>query len=299
MHSEQGVSLPANSSGGAEFYQPVDIHRALNDIRQMPEFQTGKPNWLEEFWKRPEIHKFTHQVGDLLYQALKFMLGWLAHVQPPGLSHLPENIRWIFSVFVAFVLVLCALFGLYLFLGWLLKRQNRLSIPANASAQKSEQIHPLNSRHHSREAKRAADEARYELALQHLYMASLCLLDEHKIAPYEANRTNMEYLALLERSRPTSTSMSLALSNPSTLYTTQNEIPPTLTLPHQGGGDFESSKTENQFEASIQTCFRMISNQFEAVRYGLRPLQADQYARSFSSYEALQSALEQSGVSHA
>jgi glycosyltransferase involved in cell wall biosynthesis len=29
------------------------------------------------------------------------------------------------------------------------------------------------------------------------------------------------------------------------------EHPPTLALPRQGGGDFESSKTENQFEASI------------------------------------------------
>ena len=265
MHSESGANLPTNSSVGAEFYQPVDIHRALNDIRQMPEFQTSKPSWLEEFWKRPEIHKFTHQIGDLLHQALKSMLGWLAHVQPPGLSHLPENIRWIFSVFVAFVLVLCALFGLYLFLGWLLKHRDRLSIHANASLQKSEQIQPLNSRHHTREAKQAADEARYELALQHLYMASLCLLDEHKIAPFEANRTNLEYLALLEKSRLSSTGVSSALAE-------QSQLP---------------------------TCFRMISNQFEAVRYGLRPLQVGQYAQSLSSYEALQSALQQSGVSHA
>jgi hypothetical protein len=264
MHSESGAGLSANSPGGAEFYQPVDIHRALNDIRQMPEFQTGKPNWLEEFWKRPEIHKFTHQMGDLLHQTLKALLGWLAHVQPPGLSHLPENIRWIFSVFVAFVLVLCALFGLYLFLGWLLKRRDKLSIPANANPQLSEQVQPLNSRHHTREAKRAADEARYELALQHLYMASLCLLDEHKIAPFEANRTNLEYLALLEKSKLTSTGVSSALAE----------------------------------QPKLPACFRMISNQFEAVRYGLQPLHAGQYAQSFSSYQALQSALEQPGVSN-
>ena len=53
------------------------------------------------------------------------------------------------------------------------------------------------------------------------------------------------------------------------VYTAQNKIPPTLThtkgepypyssflangsgFPRQGGGNFESSKTENQFEASI------------------------------------------------
>jgi ABC-2 type transport system ATP-binding protein len=32
-----------------------------------------------------------------------------------------------------------------------------------------------------------------------------------------------------------------------------NEIPPTLTLPRKGGGDFESLKTKNQFEASTAT----------------------------------------------
>lgn len=163
----------------------------------MPEFQPPKPNWLEEFWKQPMVKKLSHQLGEMFHEAFNSLRQLFSHVSPPGIDHLPDSIRQIFSGFVGFLLVLLGLFALYFFLGWLLRLRERSIEEAPPPARVLDQVVLVNSVHHYRQAQSLADKQDYAEALRHLYMAMLCLLDERKLAPYEATRTNLEYLSLL------------------------------------------------------------------------------------------------------
>ena len=246
--SVHGSGLPTAPAGGEAFYQPVDIHRALEQVRQMPEFEPPKPNWLDELWKRPEIRKLSHQVGDAIHQVLKSLFGWLEKMKPPGLSHLPDNIRDIFSGFVGFLLILAGLFALYVLLGWLLRLRERNEPILPPEARLLEQVLLVSAEHHYQQALAAAEGEDYEAALKQLYMATLCFLDERKIAPYEATRTNWEYLTLLERSRQPS----------------------------------------NPGDADLKACFERMARQFEAVRYGMQPMSQGQFEKSRSDYQSMQ-----------
>jgi len=236
--------------GSAGFYQPVDIHRALDEVRRMPEFEPVKPSWLDEVWKQPWLKKLSQQVGDALHHVLKAIWDVLSHVKPPGMSHLPENIRSIFSGFTGFLLVLAGLFVLYILLGWLMRWRERQLPVSQPQPRMLEEVVLVNSEHHYQQARQEAEKGDYESALKHLYMAMLCLLDERKLAPYEATRTNLEYLALLEQAK------ALRTAGP-------------------------------QSGASLKACFTSLARQFEAARYGLQPVTPGQFEHSRGDYEAM------------
>jgi hypothetical protein len=239
-------------AAGSAFYQPVDIHRALEEVRQMPEFQPPKPGWLEELGKQPWIKKLGHRVGDALQHIFKAVADAFSHVKPPGLSHLPENIRDIFSGVIGFVLVLMGLFALYVFLGWLLRLKEKKALPPPPQARLLEQVVLVSSAHHYRQAQLESGKGDFEAALRHLYMAALCLLDEQKVAPYEATRTNLEYETLLAK------------------------------VADVAGG------VQDNDERSLKDCFARLARQFEAVRYGMLPVSQQQLVHSQSDYENLQ-----------
>lgn len=252
VESMTHAGLSVDHAGSSAIYPPIDVHRALQNVRQMPEFQPPQPNWLEELWKQPMVRKLSHEIGHLFQQALKQLLAAMSKLKPTGLSHLPENIRDIFSGFVGFVLVLAGLFVLYLFLGWLLRLKEKSASQPPSEARMLENVVLVNSVHHYQQAQAAAEIGDYEVALKQLYMATLCLLDERKVAPYEATRTNLEYLALLENAH----------------------------------------KTGFQARDDMKVSFQRMARQFESVRYGLRPMSAGQFEQSRSDYQAIQGLAE-------
>jgi hypothetical protein len=246
------TGLSAANAGMDSLYQPVDVHYALNAVRQMPEFQPHQPNWLEELWKQPLIKKLSHEIGHLFQQSLQRLMAWMSKLTPTGLAHLPENIRDIFSGFVGFILVLVGLFVLYLVLGWLLQLKEKSSHKHSSEVRLLEHMVLVNSVHHYQQAQIAAEIEDYEMALRQLYMATLCLLDERKVAPYEATRTNLEYLALLEQGQD-------AVANA---------------------------------QGAMKGSFERMARQFESVRYGLRPISLGQFEQSRSDYQAMQAMAE-------
>jgi hypothetical protein len=244
--------LPISHQGVATFYQPVDMHRALNDVQQMPEFQPAKPSWLDELWKQPLIKKFGHQIGQVIHQALRQVMLWLSKLKPTGLSHLPENIRDIFSGFVGFILVLVGLFALYVLLGWLLRLKEKAFAQTTAPTRLLENVLLVSSTHHYGQAQAAAEASDYETALKQLYMATLCMLDERKVAPYEATRTNLEYSALLG----------------------------------QGQGASELG------DITLKQSFERMARRFESVCFGLRHISPGQFEQSRSEYQRMQTLAE-------
>lgn len=251
-----GSGLSSSGGHGGEFYQPVDIHRAMEEVRRMPEFQPPQPNWLDELWKQPWIKQISQTLGKAFHQLGHWLHGLFSHFKAVNLSHLPEGIRDIFSGFVGFLLVLACLFALYTVLGWLVRlKEKKLSAPQSEPRLLDREL-LVNSDHHYRQALLSAEQKAYDAGLQQLYMATLCLLDERKIAPFEVTRSNAEYAALLEQSRA-------------------GVVP--------GNG-------------ALKRYFINMARQFEAMRYGLRPISLGQFETSCTDYQALRSLV--SGLGH-
>lgn len=244
-----GSALAPSVTPGGEVYQPVDIHQALADVRRMPEFQPPQPSWLDELWKQPWVKQVSQTLGEVFHQISHMLKGLFSHFKAVNLSHLPDSIRDIFSGFVGFLLVLACLFALYTVLGWLVRlKEKRLRI-AQPSPRLLERELLVSAEHHYGQARLHADRQEYDAGLQQLYMATLCLLDERKIALFEATRSNAEYATLLGQAQPT-----VGLDN-----------------------------------ETLKRYFVRMARQFEAMRYGLRPTSPGQFETSCTDYQELQS----------
>jgi hypothetical protein len=173
--------------------EPVDIHSALEEVKRLPEFQPPQVSpfdeWLQKLWSE----KLFKEMGQALEKILKSLDDVFSQIRPEGMPHLPENIQNIFSGFIGFLLILAGLYALYLlltvFLRWK-KTENRNS-PGNSRF--FEQTPLINAAYHYQQAHQAADMGNYREGIRALYMATLCLLDENRIMPYEPTRTNLEY----------------------------------------------------------------------------------------------------------
>jgi len=245
-----GSGLASTAAPGGELYQPVDIHQALEEVRRMPEFQPPQPSWLDELWKQPWVKQIGQTLEKVFQQFSQVLKGLFSHFNAFNFSHLPDSIRDIFSGFVGFLLVLACLFALYTVLGWLVRLKEKKTNDAQAPPRLLERELLINSEHHYRQARLHAEKQEYDAGLQQLYMATLCLLDERKIAPFEATRTNAEYAALLGK---------------------------TQLLLNESGNE------------ALKRYFIRMARQFESMRYGLRSTSPGQFETSCTDYQELQS----------
>lgn len=194
------TGLPLSTANMPPYMAPVDLHRSLEEVRRMPEFQPPRPSLLDELFKQPWLKKLSQQLDHQLEGLIKQLAQFLSHLKPPGAAHLPENIRDVFSLFVGFLLVMASLYAFYIFLGWLLRiRESRQPKPP-PETRLFEQAQLVDSNFHYQQARQAAQSNQYEEAIRQLYMATLCLLDEKAVVPYEAARSNLEYIASLAQS---------------------------------------------------------------------------------------------------
>lgn len=181
----------------------LDIHPALEEVRRLPEFQPPPPSPLDELLKQPWVKKLYDSAERILEELLKSIGGFLANAQPNWMPDLPQNIRDLFSVFISFILILAGLYGVYLLLTLLIRwRENRQVNKEPAAVRYFEESLLINSAHHYQKAFQAAQKGAYQDGIRELYIASLCLLDERAIVPYESARTNLEYQhQLVEQAR--------------------------------------------------------------------------------------------------
>ncbi len=172
----------------------LDIHPALEEIRRLPEFQPPPPSPLDALLKQPWLKKLYDTAGQVLEDVLKGIGNFLGKAQPHWMPDLPQNIRDLFSIFISFILILAGLYGVYLLLTLVIRWQEGKQISnQNAAARFFEESQLITSEHHHQNACQAARNGDYQYAIRELYMASLCLLDEKAIIPYESARTNLEY----------------------------------------------------------------------------------------------------------
>lgn len=184
--------LPSRLQGVGQHH--IDIHPALKEIRQLPEFQPPTPSPLDALWKHPWIKKWVNLAGQWLDGVLKSLKKLLDQTTPSLMPDLPQNIRDLFSVFITFVLILAGLYGIYLILTLLLRWQEQKRQKNSPQAPRFfEESLLINSGHHAENAAMAAQAGDYTRGVRELYMASLCLLDESGLIPYEAARSNLEY----------------------------------------------------------------------------------------------------------
>lgn len=186
-------------AGNTPLNSPVDLHPALDQVRRMREFDPPQPGLLDEWLKQPWVQDLTHKLSHQLNEALRHLAQMLAKLKTPGMAHLPENIRDIFSGAVSFIIVMVSLFTFYLLLGWLLKRRQPKMPKPSPEARLFEQSPLFNSEHHYGQAQQAAQTHQYPEAVRQLYMATLCLLDEQGVVPYQSARTNLEYMDSLRQ----------------------------------------------------------------------------------------------------
>lgn len=172
----------------------LDIRPALEEIRRLPEFQPPPPSPLDELLKQPWIKKLYDAAGQVLEDFLKAIGKFLGKAQPHWMPDLPQNIRDLFSIFISFMLILAGLYGVYLLLTLLIRwREGRQVNNDPAVARFFEESLLITSEHHYQKACQAAQKGDYQEGIRELHMASLCLLDEKAIIPYESARTNLEY----------------------------------------------------------------------------------------------------------
>lgn len=190
--SSQTVTASSSLKGFAA--TPPDMHPALEEVRRLKEFQPPTPSPLEEWLKQnPWIKQLTKTFGDTFEQLINSLKKLLGSLHPEGIPSLPQNIRDIFSGLSGFLIALVGLYAFYLLLTFLLhfqeKKKNALPLPIRVF----EETLLVNSDHHFRQSMEAAQENLYDRGIRELYLATLCLLDESRLVPYTAARTNQEY----------------------------------------------------------------------------------------------------------
>jgi hypothetical protein len=172
----------------------------------------------------------------------------LSQIHPSGLNHLPENIREVFSGFIAFLIVLLSLYAFYIILGWLLQFKERLAPKLAPEARQFEETLLINSAYHYQQAQAAAHSQHFQEALRQLYMATLCLLDEQAVVPYSVTRSNLEYLHSLE----------------------------------------QVTEAQSKSPTELKAAFSALARRFEAARYGNQPVDIGQFEASQANYTIIQ-----------
>ncbi len=230
---------------------PIDLHPALEAVRQMKEFQPPRPGLLDELLKHPLLKQLSAQAEALMNQLTKALQRLFGQVHLPGVANLPDNMRDIFSGFIAFILVLMGLYAFYILLGWLLKIKTRKAKAVPDVLPGAGQALLVSAEHHYAQALKASRKNRYPDAVRQLYLATLCLLDEQSVVPFETARSNLEYIRALAQQSPV------------------------------------DLKQANLKQSDLKAAFIRVAHQFEAARYGNQPVQNEQWQQCEQDYRQL------------
>jgi hypothetical protein len=182
-------------------FQPVNLHPALEDIRHMREFLPEQPSQLEKWLEQPAFKEFGQQLNKLLNHFSEELARALSGLKVPGSAKIPDFAQDLLSGFIGFIIVLSALFALYVLLGLFLKWTERAEKAPQAISSQLDELPLKSAAFHKQEAQKAAERGDYSTGIRHWYMALLCLLDETQFIPFSKTRSNLEYGVLLKARR--------------------------------------------------------------------------------------------------
>lgn len=176
---------------------PVDIHPALEAVRRMPEYQPPKPGWMEEAMKDPAIRHAVEAAQNAINDFFEHLRRAIQSAVPHGAGDLSGSVLNIISYVLVMILMVLLMFGLYLLLSSLRRLMDRDRGDAAGEAPAPGPAVLVNSEFHKQEAERLAQRGDYEGAVRQMYLATLCLLEENKLVPFDATRTDGEYAEAL------------------------------------------------------------------------------------------------------
>jgi len=197
------ASTPGVADGLFPVNGPVDVHPALEEVLRMKEFQPPEPGLWDKLWaelmKVPVIRELNASLETLFNAFTHGLQNLLNSLRLPDMSRIPENIAEIFTILLGLLLSLLALYVLYIVSGWLLQLRREKSAPAGTMAAIVEETLLVSADYHYGEAASFAHSGNETAAVRQLYLAILCLLNDSGAAPFEAARTNREYLNQLRQ----------------------------------------------------------------------------------------------------
>lgn len=246
--------------------QPTDIHAALRDIQKLPEFQPPTENWLDTLAKQPFFQTMRDAFDRLFERFLESLRQIFSHFHLPAIRQQPGTVETVFHGFVGFIMLLLALYTLYWVLSWFLQRQGA-KLPLAAPPERLfEETRLVHSKHHAAQAQEAAAQGQYQEGIRQIYFATLCLLDETTIVPFEKTCSNGEYVAHLSRMPMTGSQASHAQSI--------EPRSPGLSVPGV------SAST-----SSLSPLFATLATSFEGSHYGKRVVGAVAFQQCEATYQ--------------
>src|SRR5262249_42705951 len=116
---------------------------------------------------------------------------------PHGMGDFSIPVLNLISYILIVILIVLAMVGLYFLLSAIKRLLERdRGMPAeDAPAPVISAL--VNSQFHQKEAERLAQTGDYPGAVRQMYLATLCLLEENKLLPFDATRTDGEYAEAL------------------------------------------------------------------------------------------------------
>ena len=172
----------------------VDIHPALEQVRQMPEFQPKEPGLLEKLMENPRIRDAVEAIKTAIDDFFKRLRDAIEGAMPAGASDMSDVVINVLGYALTALLVFLLIVAVYFLLTYIRRHLDK----DNQSQSPVEFDHPspllINADWHQREARRLADENNYRDAVRQMFLATLCMLEEKRLVAFDATRTDMEYL---------------------------------------------------------------------------------------------------------
>ncbi len=224
---------------------PIDIHDSMEKVRQMGELQPEKGSPLLEGLP-PEMRQFIQNMLERINGMMDTISGFFKRILPEidlGEGVDPTLVQTVIQYVTIGLLLILAGFVFFFILLQIKKRwaqhASHMPKPASFIGEQDGQL-LVSSRSHMEKAQALAESEHYAEGTRELYLATLCLLDETQVVPFEANRTNLEYIRRIQ------------------------------TLP--------ASKTASEgFQAFFEKRFGHIAFAFEGIRYGHKPTNETAY----------------------
>lgn len=176
-------------------HDPVDIHGALETVRQSNEFKpNAEQDPLEQLRNHPQVREFLDALQSTLETMVDAIRSFFSELPIPKPNADAAFLDQVFIYALYGVMVFLLLFVFYVLLvvaRQFLMHRRKSVLPSRVT---SEGVLLESVQAHRSRATALADAQQFGPAVHQLYLATLCLLDESRRVPFETYRTNREYL---------------------------------------------------------------------------------------------------------
>lgn len=169
----------------------VDIHPALEQVRNLPDFTPEKPPFWEKWLEGTPIPDLLEKIDDILDQLKETFTHYLNQHVESASQAIPQNIIDTISFSIGVLIVLGIIFLFYI----LLNSLKRLVFEKEATdAQSSSRQKTIKaSDYHFKLSQQYLKQQKTNQATHQLYLAWLASFDEKHIIEFDESRSNQEY----------------------------------------------------------------------------------------------------------